>query len=160
LTLWTLTWLRVSYLGDSVFRVFFARARGLRRFCEAQDANLGGLSAWERALNELRVGRKQSHWMWFVFPQAKGLGESEMSRTYALSPREARRYLTHDVLANRLLIATALVVVHLQRGKTLDAIFGPIDALKFRSSMELFTAADGLRLPIFTEALALSRQAR
>jgi uncharacterized protein (DUF1810 family) len=94
----------------------------------------------ERALAELRAGRKQSHWMWFVFPQIAGLGFSAMSQHYALAGREAARaYLAHPLLGPRLRQCTqaALEV----EGRTAHEIFGAPDDLKFRSSMTLFDAA-------------------
>lgn len=109
----------------------------LQRFVAAQ--NSGG--TYDRALEELRDAHKTSHWMWFVFPQIAGLGQSQMSRTYAIgSLDEARAYLAHAVLGPRLR-ECARVVAETQ-GKTADAIFGGIDAVKLRSSMTLFHAAD------------------
>ena len=108
----------------------------LRRFVEAQDR--GG--TYDRALAELRGGRKQSHWMWFVFPQIAGLGRSEMSRTYAIaSLEEAAAYLRHPVLGSRLLeCVDALLELS---GPSAREIFGEIDAMKLRSSMSLFARA-------------------
>ena len=109
----------------------------LQRFVAAQDA--GG--TYERALAELREGHKTSHWMWFVFPQIAGLGQSQMSRMYAISSLdEARGYLAHEVLGPRLR-ECARVVAETQ-GKTAESIFGGIDAVKLRSSMTLFHRAD------------------
>ena len=109
----------------------------LRRFVDAQDA--GG--TFERAVDELRRGRKTSHWMWFVFPQIAGLGHSAMSRTYAIaSLDEARAYLAHPVLGPRLVTCAATVAD--TRGTTAEAIFGGIDAIKLRSSMTLFLRAE------------------
>ena len=108
----------------------------LERFVAAQGA--GG--TYERALAELRRGRKQSHWMWFVFPQLVGLGQSAMSRRYAISSlEEARAYLVHRVLGPRLRECTRAV---LDAGvPDAEAIFGGVDALKLRSSMTLFQEA-------------------
>lgn len=109
----------------------------LQRFVAAQ--NSGGTYA--RALEELRSAHKTSHWMWFVFPQIAGLGQSQMSRMYAIgSLDEARAYLAHPVLGPRLR-ECARVVAETQ-GKTADAVFGGIDAVKLRSSMTLFHSAD------------------
>lgn len=108
----------------------------LQRFVNAQDS--GG--TYERALSELRAGRKTSHWMWFVFPQIEGLGQSEMSRTYAISSiEEARAYLGHPVLGPRLIECCRALLSH--TGKTAREIFGEIDAVKLRSSMTLFARA-------------------
>lgn len=93
---------------------------------------------WPAPLEELRRGRKQSHWMWFIFPQIAGLGMSAMSQYYAIRSRdEAAAYLAHDVLGPRLVEATDAVLGHVGR-TTAEAIFGDIDAVKFRSSMTLF----------------------
>ena len=106
----------------------------LDRFVAAQ----AGIHA--QALAELRRGRKQSHWMWFVFPQLAGLGRSGTARFYAVGSRaEARAFLDHPVLGPRLLQSTEAVLAHRDLGA--EAIFGPVDALKFRSSMTLFEAA-------------------
>jgi uncharacterized protein (DUF1810 family) len=108
----------------------------LRRFIDAQDA--GG--TYDTALAELRAGRKASHWMWFVFPQIAGLGRSSMAKTYAIgSLAEARAYLSDPTLGPRLLDATR-VVAELS-GSTAEEIFGPVDAMKLRSSMTLFARA-------------------
>jgi len=109
----------------------------LKRFVAAQD----GGDTYERALGELRAGRKTSHWMWFVFPQIEGLGRSPTARAYAIfSLAEACAYLAHPVLGPRLReCADALL------GLDADdpvAVMGPIDAVKLRSSMTLFARAD------------------
>jgi uncharacterized protein (DUF1810 family) len=93
-----------------------------------------------RALAELRAGRKQSHWMWFVFPQISGLGSSPMSQHYALnSLKEARAYLDHPLLGARLRDCTPAELA--LEGRSAHDIFGTPDDLKFRSSMTLFDAA-------------------
>jgi uncharacterized protein (DUF1810 family) len=108
----------------------------LRRFIDAQDA--GG--TYNSALAELRAGRKTSHWMWFIFPQIAGLGRSAMAKMYAIgSLAEARAYLADPVLGPRLREATR--VVSELSGSTAEEVFGPIDALKLRSSMTLFARA-------------------
>ena len=110
----------------------------LERFVAAQDS--GG--TYERALAELRAGRKASHWMWFVFPQIAGLGQSEMSRRYAIaSLEEAREYLEHPVLGPRLIECSEALLTH--EGKSAAEILGEIDATKLRSSMTLFARAGG-----------------
>jgi uncharacterized protein (DUF1810 family) len=109
----------------------------LERFVAAQDE--GG--TYERALAELRAGRKASHWMWFVFPQIEGLGRSPTARAYAIfSFDEARAYLAHPLLGPRLReCADALLGLD---GGDPAAVMGPIDAVKLRSSMTLFARAD------------------
>jgi uncharacterized protein (DUF1810 family) len=110
---------------------------GLERFVTAQDEH----RTYEGALAELRAGRKVSHWMWFVFPQLAGLGRSPTAQHFAItSLDEARAYLQHPVLGPRLLeSARALLGVD---GRTAEEILGPVDAMKLRSSMTLFAAAD------------------
>jgi uncharacterized protein (DUF1810 family) len=103
-------------------------------FVSAQDP------VWPQVVAELAAGAKQSHWMWFVFPQVAGLGSSPTSVRFALaSVAEARDYLAHPLLGPRLLRATDLVLGHAVRPA--DAILGPVDAMKLRSSMTLFRAA-------------------
>ncbi len=103
----------------------------LHRFVEAQAA------IWPAALAELRAGRKQSHWMWFVFPQIAGLGRSPMAVHYAIrSVDEARAYLADPVLGARLREGVAAMLAH--GGRSAESILGGIDALKFRSSLTLF----------------------
>jgi uncharacterized protein (DUF1810 family) len=122
---------------------------GLDRFVAAQDR--GG--TYDRAIEELRRGRKSSHWMWFVFPQIAGLGMSDMSRRFAISSlEEARSYLQHAILGPRL-IECARAVIELQ-GEGPEEIFGGIDAQKLRSSMTLFMRADGDE-PVFAQVLEL-----
>ena len=107
----------------------------LNRFVEAQGP------VYARVLAELRAGRKESHWMWFIFPQAAGLGRSAMSKRYAIrSAEEARAYLAHPVLGPRLRECTALVETALKT-RTLEEIFGAVDAMKYRSCVELFGGA-------------------
>jgi uncharacterized protein (DUF1810 family) len=110
----------------------------LRRFVEAQA------QVYDRVVAELTAGRKESHWMWFVFPQAAGLGTSAMSVRYAIySDEEARAYLAHPVLGPRLRQCTALVEAALAKGRTLEEIFGAVDAMKYRSCRELFDRVRG-----------------
>jgi uncharacterized protein (DUF1810 family) len=108
----------------------------LQRFVEAQNA--GG--TYDHAVAELRRGRKTSHWMWFVFPQMAGLGQSQMSRMYAIaSIDEAKAYLEHPLLGPRLLECAQMVVS--SRASSAEEIFGGIDTQKLRSSMTLFLRA-------------------
>jgi uncharacterized protein (DUF1810 family) len=108
----------------------------LERFVAAQDR--GG--TYERAVAELRAGAKVSHWMWFVFPQVAGLGLSVMAREFAISSvAEARAYLAHPVLGPRLRECARVVAG--TEGRSAELIFGPVDAMKLRSSMTLFAAA-------------------
>jgi uncharacterized protein (DUF1810 family) len=108
----------------------------LDRFVSAQER--GG--TYERAVAELRAGAKVSHWMWFVFPQVAGLGLSAMAREYAIaSVAEARAYLAHPVLGPRLRECARVVAA--TEGRSAIRIFGPVDAMKLRSSMTLFAAA-------------------
>ena len=109
----------------------------LNRFIEAQDA----AGTYDAAVRELRNGHKQTHWMWFVFPQITGLGRSPTAQHYAVSGLpEARAYLAHPVLGPRL-AECARVLTDLP-GSDPIAIFGSIDAHKLRSSMTLFSRAD------------------
>ena len=117
----------------------------LERFVDAQAP------VYARVLSELRRGRKQSHWMWFIFPQFAGLGLSAMAQRFALSSREeAVAYLGHKVLGQRLRECT--VLVNAVEGRTIHDILGSPDDLKFHSSMTLFAniAPDD----IFSDALA------
>ena len=108
----------------------------LERFVTAQDS--GG--TYQRALAELRAGRKTSHWMWFIFPQVAGLGLSAMAQRYAISGvAEARAYLGHPVLGPRLRECAGAIAA--ADGSTADRILGPVDAMKLRSCMTLFAAA-------------------
>jgi uncharacterized protein (DUF1810 family) len=118
----------------------------LERFIDAQA------DSHDRALAEIRNGRKRTHWMWFIFPQIAGLGHSAMAQRFAIrSLDEARAYLAHPVLGQRLRECVAA----LRALPTSDpvAVFGPVDAMKLQSSLTLFGEADpGQRM--FGEALA------
>ena len=108
----------------------------LSRFVAAQDL------VFDAALDELRAGRKETHWMWFVFPQLRALGRSPTANFYGIgSIDEARAYLRHPVLAKRL--AQAIDAVLGVAGRSAQEIFGSPDDLKFRSSMTLFNEAAG-----------------
>ena len=108
----------------------------LERFVRAQDER----GTYDRALSELRAGRKASHWMWFVFPQVAGLGHSPTAQAYAVADlAEARAYLAHDVLGPRLhQCCDALLGLE---GVSAGQVLGGTDAMKLRSSMTLFALA-------------------
>ena len=117
----------------------------LDRFVRAQT------DSYDTALAELRAGTKRSHWMWYVFPQIAGLGQSAMARRYAIRDlAEARAYLSHPLLASRYAEATQALLRHRDRSAT--AIMGTIDAMKLRSSLTLFDRAGAP--PVVAEALA------
>ena len=109
----------------------------LERFVSAQEG------MYDDVLEELRRGRKGGHWIWFIFPQIAGLGQSAMSQRYALrSLEEARAYLAHPVLGARLRECAELVLEAGERaGGSAEEIFGSLDAKKVRSSMTLFRLA-------------------
>jgi uncharacterized protein (DUF1810 family) len=106
----------------------------LQRFVDAQS---GGV--YEQALSEIQAGEKRSHWMWFIFPQHRDLGRSATAKHYGLSGEaEARAYLAHPVLGGRYRECVAAVRAQVDAGSSLEAIFGALDAMKFRSSVEIF----------------------
>lgn len=119
----------------------------LKRFENAQA------SVFDAVLDELGSGRKRSHWMWFVFPQLRGLGRSPTAEFYGLaSLDEARAYLAHPILGDRLrLVTKKLLAVD---GASAHDIFGSPDDLKLHSSLTLFDVAGGGKEPVFKEALA------
>ena len=113
----------------------------LKRFTDAQE------NSYSMALSEIQLGRKQSHWMWFIFPQIAGLGFSETSRYYAIKDlQEADEFLKHPVLGSRLINISR----ELLKLKTTDAhsVFGNPDDLKLKSSMTLFSMLPGTD-PVF-----------
>ena len=117
----------------------------LQRFVEAQAP------VFEQVRSELQKGQKRGHWMWFIFPQIKGLGHSGLASKFAISSRqEAEAYLNHPVLGPRLKECSQLV--NLVEGRSIDQIFGSPDDLKFRSSMTLFAHATPEN-QVFKEAL-------
>lgn len=117
----------------------------LQRFVDAQR------DTYDDALEELRGGRKQSHWMWFVLPQLRGLGRSPMAERYGLADaEEARAYLAHPVLGRRLLECVQAMMGH--RGATVEEILGAVDAMKFRSCLTLFMSV-APHVPEFAQAL-------
>ncbi|MEO6637818.1 MAG: DUF1810 domain-containing protein [Ginsengibacter sp.] len=107
----------------------------LNRFLEAQQ------SVYQQALNEIKNGRKRSHWMWFIFPQIGGLGFSEISKLYSIKDlKEAKLYVDHDVLGSRLIeISKTLLKI---KGKTANQIFGTPDDMKLKSCMTLFSSLE------------------
>ena len=118
----------------------------LERFVAAQAPVMG------QVRDELRAGRKRSHWMWFVFPQLAGLGRSPTAQFYGIADRvEAEAYLAHPVLGSRLLECVGLV--NAVQGRSAHAIFGSPDDLKFRSCATLFSVAKPGATP-FHDALA------
>jgi len=121
----------------------------LERFVSAQQREYAQVCA------ELRAGRKRSHWIWYIFPQMRGLGSSDMAKYYGIGSREeAEAYLQHPVLGARLRECTRLVLD--VAGRSIDQILGYPDDLKFRSSMTLFAGAveaQDLDQDLFQEAL-------
>ncbi|MGU3494302.1 DUF1810 domain-containing protein [Xanthobacteraceae bacterium A53D] len=118
----------------------------LERFVTAQ------FTVFDDAMAELERGRKQSHWIWFVFPQMRGLGRSAMANRYGISGmEEAKAYLAHPLLSERLAAATEATLPHAAEGA--HALFGSPDDLKFRSSMTLFAHAGGREGLLYRKAL-------
>jgi len=118
----------------------------LQRFVDAQAP------VYERVRAELAAGAKRSHWMWFVFPQLRGLGSSAMAQHYGIGSRaEAQAYLRHPLLGARLRECTALMLA--VRDRSALQILGRPDDMKFRSSMTLFAAVAGSDDPLFGRAL-------
>jgi uncharacterized protein (DUF1810 family) len=124
----------------------------LQRFVDAQDRT------YDTVLSELRAGRKRSHWIWFVFPQVRGLGRSATAQRFGIASRaEAQAYLAHPVLRARLVECAQLLLRH--TGRSAHDILGPPDDLKVRSSMTLFAHAaedadDDGAAAVFREVLA------
>lgn len=118
----------------------------LKRFTDAQH------NSYETALSEIRAGRKRTHWMWYIFPQLKGLGRSGMSEYYGLSGiSEARAYLADPILGARLSEISYAVLCH--KDKSAEEIFDGIDAVKLRSCMTLFKKA-APEVTVFGDVLA------
>lgn len=106
-----------------------------QHFLDAQN------SIYEQVIEELRNGEKRTHWMWYVFPQLKGLGTSPMSVRYAIEDeKQAKEFWNHPILGKRLRECFALVE---NSGKTPEQIFSPIDVLKYRSCIDLFSQFRG-----------------
>jgi len=119
---------------------------GLQRFLDAQAP------VWDEVCAELRAGRKTSHWMWFVFPQLRGLGHSVMAQHYGIADRaEALAYVQHPVLGARLREGMGLLLAH--RDRSAEDMLGGIDAMKLRSCATLF-AAVAPQEPVFSRVLA------
>jgi len=113
------------------------KTHDLQRFIDAQDPVIN------RVRTELRSGHKTGHWMWFIFPQLAGLGRSPTARYFAISSlEEARAYLDHPLLGQRLRLCLE-ALLQWSGKRTAERIFGPIDAMKLRSSLTLFEAASG-----------------
>ena len=129
---------------------FYEDPYKLQRFIDAQKP------VWAQVKAELTAGEKQSHWMWFIFPQIRGLGSSFMAQRFAITGmKEARAYLAHPLLGRRLRECTSLVNNVVER--EIGAIFGTPDDLKFRSSMTLFDEAarsSGMDGAEFADALS------
>ncbi len=122
----------------------------LQRFVNAQDSGLVeyGTASYETALREIKEGRKTSHWIWYVFPQMKGLGHSQLSQFYGINGREeAYAYMDHPVLSQRLIEATEAV---LNNEKSAYEIFGN-DTVKFKSCMRLFASVSSN--PVFKKVI-------
>lgn len=118
---------------------------GLGRFVAAQEGS------WETALAELRRGRKESHWMWWIFPQLAALGRSGTAKAYGIAGlEEARAYLAHPILGPRLVEAARAMLGN--AGQRPEAVLGGIDAMKLRSCATLFAAVPGAD-PVFGEVL-------
>ena len=131
---------RLSRPGLRAESAIMGEGFNLRRFQDAQDGRDGPGAIYERALDELKAGRKLTHWMWFVFPQLEGLGQSFMAQKFAIGTLdEARAYLGHPVLGPRLRACVA--ALNALEGKSAYDIFGIPDDLKLHSSLTLFAKA-------------------
>jgi uncharacterized protein (DUF1810 family) len=117
----------------------------LERFIQAQDP------IYAQVVSELRRGRKRGHWIWYIFPQLRGLGMSPTSQHFGISGlEEARAYLAHPLLGERLAECVEMILSH--QGVSAESILGRLDALKFRSCLTLFAAAEPSQT-VFAEAL-------
>ena len=118
----------------------------INRFLKAQEKD------YETALLEIKSGRKRSHWMWYIFPQIKGLGHSETAIYYAINDlKEARAFLNHPLLGSRLIQITT-ELLHLKENNA-HTIFGSPDNLKLKSCMTLFSAVDQAESNIFKQVI-------
>ena len=120
--------------------------KNLSRFLKAQEND------YDNALAEIKSGRKRGHWMWYIFPQCKGLGYSETSRYYAINDmEEAKDYLKHPILGTRLKeISNELLILEQSNA---NLIFGSIDSMKLKSCMTLFWAADKANADVFIKVI-------
>ena len=117
----------------------------LARFIEAQEGS------YATALSEIEAGRKRSHWMWYIWPQLRGLGHSPMAQHYGIAgAAEPRAYLAHPILGPRLVEISHAMLTH--EGRAPEDILGGIDALKLRSSATLFAAQPGAD-PVFARLI-------
>ncbi len=117
----------------------------LSRFLEAQE------DTYLAALGEIRKGKKVGHWMWYIFPQLKGLGSSETSRFFGISnKKEADQYLKHQILGDRLIEISKELLALAEKDPI--KIFGPVDAQKLRSCMTLFSILNGTH-PVFQQVI-------
>ncbi|OOV19291.1 DUF1810 domain-containing protein [Flavobacterium sp. LM4] len=117
----------------------------LTRFLDAQN------KLYLTAYSELKKGKKETHWMWFIFPQLKGLGKSTLAKYYALADlKEAEDFLNHPILAKHLIEICKVLLEY--KTKSIEAILGELDARKLRSSMTLFTQVENTD-PVFQEIL-------
>ncbi len=117
----------------------------LSRFLDAQN------KLYLTALAEIKKGKKETHWMWFIFPQIKGLGTSDTSNLYAIADlKEASEFLEHPILGKHLVEISEILLTF--KRKSADGILGDLDARKLRSSMTLFSMAENTN-PIFQEIL-------
>lgn len=117
----------------------------LMRFLDAQN------KMYLTAFSEIQKGKKHTHWMWFIFPQLKGLGSSDTANYYAIANlKEAEEYLNHPILGKHLIEITTLLLT--LKNKSAASIFGNLDALKLRSSMSLFALTENTN-PVFQNVL-------
>jgi len=117
----------------------------LMRFLDAQN------KLYLTALSEIKKGKKQTHWMWFIFPQIKGLGTSSIANYYAINDlKEAGEFLQHPVLAKHLIEISKLLLTF--KRKSIESILGDLDARKLRSSMTLFSQVENAD-PVFRDVL-------
>ena len=118
----------------------------MQRFIKAQN------DTYSTALKEIKLGKKQTHWMWFIFPQIKGLGRSDMAKYYAIKDkREAIRYLNHPILGFRLKEITE-ALLNLPTGDA-EKVLGCVDSIKLKSSMTLFAMAANEKNSVFVKVL-------